>query len=85
MADIPEDSSKRKTSLRFLLMLFVMIKHNAIVKVMFMNELPFAESKPAMVIKEFFANGLGELAVPLFFIFSLILIVATKKCWYLQI
>lgn len=67
---INEIDSKRITSLRFLLMLLVMIKHNAIVKGLFMHELPFHETKIVNFIKEFFADGLGELAVPVFFIFS---------------
>lgn len=77
MTNIPEETSKRITSLRFLLMLFVMIKHNAVVKNIFMHDLPFYEPGIVSFIKEFFADGVGELAVPLFFIFSMKILLQT--------
>ena len=82
MTNIPEETSKRITSLRFLLMLFVMIKHNAIVKGIFMHQLPFYEPGIVTFIKEFFANGLGELAVPVFFIFSGYLLAASSNSYF---
>ena len=82
MTNIPEETSKRITSLRFLLMLFVMIKHNAVVKNIFMHELPFYEPGIVSFIKEFFADGVGELAVPLFFIFSGYLLAASSDSYF---
>ena len=81
MAAISEDASKRITSLRFLLLLFVMVKHNAIVKDIFFQNLPFSEPKIVTFIKEFFANGLGELAVPVFFIFSAFLLASSSDSY----
>ena len=84
MVTVNEEASKRITSLRFLLMLLVMIKHNAIVKDIVMHELPFYEPNVVTFIKEFFSNGLGELAVPLFFFFSGFLL-ASSDDKYLRI
>lgn len=81
--EISESTSKRITALRFPLMLLVMIKHNVIVKGLFIHDLPFEESSLVTIIKEFFANGLGELAVPVFFIFSGFLLFSSEKT-YLQ-
>ncbi|WP_191018073.1 acyltransferase family protein [Treponema zioleckii] len=85
MTEISENTSKRITSLRFLLMLFVMIKHNALVNGLFMAELPFDESKATTFIKEFFANGLGELAVPVFFIFSAYLFAMSEDTYFTKL
>ncbi len=82
---ISESSSKRITSLRFLLMLFVMIKHNALVKGLFMRSLPFSEPKAVTFIKEFFATGLGELAVPVFFVFSAYLLASSRTSYFTKI
>lgn len=82
MVNIDENTSKRITSLRFLLMLFVMIKHNAIVKDLFMHEMPFSEPTAVTFIKEFFANGLGELAVPVFFFFSGFLLASSDDSYF---
>ena len=82
MIDIDENTSKRITSLRFLLMLFVMIKHNAIVKDLFMHEMPFSEPTAVTFIKEFFANGLGEIAGPVFFFFSGFLLASSDDSYF---
>lgn len=85
MTEISENCSKRITSLRFFLMLLVMIKHNTIVKGIFMKELPFSEAKIVTFIKEFFANGLGELAVPVFFIFSAFLLFSSEDSYFRKV
>lgn len=85
MVTLDEETSKRITSLRFLLMLLVMIKHNAIVRDIFMHELPFYEPSAVTFIKEFFANGLGELAVPLFFFFSGYLLASSDDTYFTAI
>ena len=83
--EISETNSKRITSLRFPLMLLVMIKHNAIVKGLFMHEFPFVEPRAVTFIKEFLANGLGELAVPVFFMFSAYLLASSEDSYITKV
>ena len=82
MISISEASSKRITSLRFLLMFLVMIKHNAIVRGLFISDIPFNEPVWITFIKEFSAKGLGELAVPVFFIFSAYLFFSSDDSYF---